>query len=286
MVRRSGFDPTRRNRNIGTAGHGHGSDNRMVVPLPHRGRRQVIEAVNDPNFVEIEVAGEVRTFVVERTRADTAHPCTPDDVVRVLSYVPANDIYGLDIVVFRQPTRKQERLSPVWGRLSYFMEVGKTGGAALILEAGSTSPGVERFGRNLSLDARAELERFRQAGLPVVEHRRRFDVQLDFAGLRMTQLYRTVLHEVGHYVDYLQKVERPSEADPSKTWFELWDRYWQRPQRERETFAHRYAETHGGRLTDAGRLPFDRLDDPERLRELGLRVDDFHPSEPGHEPSA
>ena len=31
-MNRRGYDPTRRNRNIGTAKAGHGQDNRLVIP--------------------------------------------------------------------------------------------------------------------------------------------------------------------------------------------------------------------------------------------------------------
>jgi hypothetical protein len=71
------------------------------------------EHLVEPCFVELEVSGRERTFIVERTRDDVAHPCTVDDVAGVLSMVDATHIDGLSIVLFRQPTRKQEVLNPV-----------------------------------------------------------------------------------------------------------------------------------------------------------------------------
>jgi hypothetical protein len=83
-----------------------------------------------------------------------------------------------------------------------------------------------------------------------------------------------VLHEIGHHLDYLEKVEWPMEnADTDGT--DLWDRYWQRPSAEREAFAHRYADRVGAELRDEHAIPFARLDAPERIRDLGLRPDDF-----------
>jgi len=75
---------------------------------------------------------------------------------------------------------------------------------------------------------------------------------------RATQLYRTLLHEIGHWVDWLNKVERPSERGGD---FEkLNDAYFQRPKNEREAFAHRYADETRERLVRLGIIPFERLE--------------------------
>jgi len=97
---------------------------------------------------------------------------------------------------------------------------------------------------------------------------------------REVQLYRTILHEIGHWVDYLQKVDIPSDR-PGADWSELWDRYWQRPTREREAFAHRYADEAGAAHRATGAVPFDRRDDPARMIALGLRPTDFALDGPG-----
>jgi hypothetical protein len=234
----------------------------------------MIKDLDEPVFVELAVGGAVRTFVVERTRDDSAYPCTVDDVARVLDAVDPIDIDGLQLVIFRQPTRKQAVLSPAWGRLRYFMQLGRHRGAALILEAGPTEGLTVRFSRNMDLDDEAELDRFRRDGHQVVEDRRSISVRFDMAAQREVQLYRTVLHEVGHHVDYLEKVQRPSD-EGHDDWDALWSRYWQRPSREREVFAHAYAERLGAALRTVGRIPFDRIGDEERIVGLGLRPGDF-----------
>ena len=276
---RPGFDPTRRNRNIGTAAQGHGSDNRLVIPSPLAGWRSMCEELVAPCFVELEVAGQKRTFIVEKTRNDSVHVCTVDDIARMLTMIDAAHIDGLSVVVFRQPTRKQELLDPVWGRLQYFLEVGRHSGAAIILESSPKGRSRTRFSRSLTPDESAELERFREDGFPIVEDRRGFDVLLDMSGRRSTQLYRTVLHEVGHYLHYLEKVEWPSGRHAASDWTQLWDSYWQRGSKEREAFAHRYAERVGADLRDRGAIPFDRLDDVNRLLDLKLRPEDFEIAE-------
>jgi hypothetical protein len=73
--------------------------------------------------------------------------------------------------------------------------------------------------------------------------------------IRATQLYRTLLHEIGHWVDWLLKVEQPA-AKQSVPYEVLSDRYFARPFQEREQFAHRYASAMRERLMKAKRIPF------------------------------
>jgi hypothetical protein len=155
------------------------------------------------------------------------------------------------------------------------MEIGRHRGAALILEAGESKGSLQRFPRKMNVDDEAELERFRANGQTIIEDRRSISVVLDMPAQREVQLFRTVLHEVGHQVDYLEKVQRPSN-DEESDWSELWEQYWQRPSREREVFAHAFADRNGSALRLTGRIPFPRLDNEERLLGLGLRPSDFH----------
>ncbi len=80
--------------------------------------------------------------------------------------------------------------------------------------------------------------------------------------------YRTLLHEIGHQVDYLVSVERPHAAlnpdDPAfdTTWDTSSDRYWKKSTAEKEAFAHRYAAGLGDRLHREGKLPFPRSTTP------------------------
>jgi hypothetical protein len=274
-MNRPGYNPTRRNRKIGTAAQGHGHNNRLVIPDVYQGKQDMLEDLDSPSFVEIAIAGELRTFVVERTREDSMHPCTVDDVSAVLGMIAPQDLDGLKLIIFRQPTRKQATISPVWGRLRYFMEIGRHRGAALILEAGASKGALQRFPRKMQVDDEAELERFQANGQKIIEDRRSISVVLDMAAQREVQLFRTVLHEVGHQVDYLEKVERPYDVEDSER-SDLWERYWQRPSREREVFAHSYADRVGTALRNEGRIPFARIDAEERLLGLGLRPSDFH----------
>ena len=114
----SGFNPVRRNRNIGTARQGHGQDNRLVVPS-NRGCLSALDRIGCYRKEERQIEGISMSFVVEEPRANSVHPCTVDDVARALSMIPTSDWVGISTIVFRQPTRKQAILRPAWGRLRY-----------------------------------------------------------------------------------------------------------------------------------------------------------------------
>jgi hypothetical protein len=268
---RPGWDPGRRNRNIGTAARGHGHDNRLVIPRRWSDDRIFWEKLRDPVVVRRSVGAREFVVVVEPVLAGYTHCCTPDDVLAVVDLVPPDDLDDLRLFVLRQPTRKQAVMSSVWGRLAYFADLGRLSGPAVYLEA-------QELGRkwhwkaSMSLERRREFERLLADG-----HRARkvssgycWELTLDAA--RATQLYRTLLHEVGHQVDYLQSVRRPRAAIPydHSEYDAVAERYWAKSVREKEVFAHRYADEFGARLRRDGRLPFDRLAGPDRLRSQGL----------------
>lgn len=125
----------------------------------------------------------------------------------------------------------------------------------------------------MSVESRREFDRLVADGHRVRETASgyRWD-PMTLEAARVTQLYRTLLHEVGHQADYLRAVDRPRDAlqldDPE--WDLLGERYWAKSHREKEAFAHRYAQELGDRLRREGRLPFARAGDPERLRGEGL----------------
>lgn len=80
-------------------------------------------------------------------------------------------------------------------------------------------------------------------------------------------------------MDFLQKVERPATrqgADvETDAYANLLDRYHNRPDREKERFAHDYAERLRKHLVAIRAIPFDRQCDRECLMQDGLRLQDF-----------
>lgn len=235
---RAGWNPTRRNRNIGTAKRGHGQDNRLVVPKAWPDDRVFWEVLREP----VVVRRRGLAFVVEPPRPGSFHACTPDDIRAVLDFAPPADVNALDAVVLRQPTRKQELLRPVWGRLAFFAGLG----TAIYLDAQWPRP--IRWSLSLDPEDARELERLRADGHPVRRDRRGWVVEPTWASIRVTQLHRTLLHELGHLVDWNRGAARA------------------RTRRAKEDFAHRYAAEVGARVVrtqevvDAARLRADGLD--------------------------
>jgi hypothetical protein len=277
------FNPTRRNRNIGTAKSGHGQNNRMTVPQVAHGENLFWERIDGARQVIRTVSGRPLKFFVQATRADCVHACTIDDIVRVLSCLPAADWEGIEAILLRQPSRKEQVLAAVWGRLAYAADlVDRHGrvlyqGPAIVLEAVNPIEPI-KFAKRLPSEDLAELERLRLDGHKIRQGERNHTIEPTLESCRETQLYRTLLHELGHWVDFLEKVERPAALlapGTSDRYSALLDRYHQRPSREKEQFAHSYAERTRQHLTALHVLPFDRQLDRERLDQDNLRVEDF-----------
>lgn len=275
---RSGFNPTRRNRNIGTAKHGHGQNNRMRVADPWTASGPFWAQLGSYQVIRRECGDREVPFFVEDTREECVHACTVGDIVTMLNQIPSQDYASLAAVVLRQPKRKEEILHPVWGRMGYWSNVGRpqdgaASGPVVILEA--LVP-FRTFWRNKSVDSgeKAELERLVSDGHVMTTSRSRIRFESSLDATRATQLYRTLPHEIGHLVDYATSVPEADEAKGisfDRHW-ELHERYWQRPVQEKEAFAHRYADGFRRRLVASGRIPFSRI---ESWDADGLRSCDF-----------
>ena len=261
---RPGWNPTRRNRNLGAAKQGHGRNNRMVIPKGWPDDRVFWEVLRSPVTVRRDVGTTSLTFLVERPRQGSFHACTIDDICRVLAFVPPDHLDGIELIILRQPTRKEEALKPVWGRLAYYAATGRYSGTAIYLEAQTGKPGS--WSHSLTPDGAAELDRLRADGHLVTRGRRGHRVAHTPEAIRSTQLYRTLLHEVGHYVDWLESVILPTLDSTDEAEDERITRaYCTKPQRAKEEFAHRYAAAAAERVP---RLP--QLLDHQGLRAAGL----------------
>jgi hypothetical protein len=244
MKNRSARNRTRRNRNIGTSKSGRGQNNRLVIPgsgvaLPY------FERLGTHSALPLVIQGRTITLIVELPRLGFVHSCTPDDLVRMLELIPAIDWEGIEFLVLRQPTRKQALLEPVWGRLVYSFEFRQHYAGAVVLEAQDYNRLI-RWPRKLQPDDQREVQRLREDGLEVIETKRDFRFQLSSDSVRSVQLFRSLLHEIGHWVDY--KTHERSE-----------DVYWNKSRDEKETYAHRYAQALAMKLKKEGRIPFPRL---------------------------
>lgn len=249
---------TRRNRNIGTAKQGHGRDNALVIP-DRFGGLHWLDRIGDCHVEERIVANRTVRFVIEENAFHCVHPCTVADVVHMLESLPQSDWSGLDTFVFRQPTRKQLILAPVWGSLLYYAEISTAKGRPIAKGPTIFLDAIEPdktiiWSKSLDPDDSRELERLEGDGHEVRREGRKYHITVSATSARATQLYRTLLHEVGHWFDWLSKVEEP--ASRGEDWVELERKYFARPNSEREAFAHRYADSQRALLAANGVIPF------------------------------
>ncbi len=270
-------NPTRRNRNIGTAKQGHGKDNSMVVPYPAVEMKVFYERMGPYKKVTHTLNRHTFTFVVEKTRDNSFHACTIDDIIFILEQIPPSHYGDLSLIVLRQPTRKEETLRPVWGRFIYSYEFEKGFYPAVILEAVDLDRQF-KWGKKLSVEDQQELQRLKDDGHPITLGKRHYEADYTLENIRNTQLYRTLPHEFGHYVHYLEVVEWLGEEDePYEAWEKRDDAYFRLPRSEKEVFAHAYADKLKQYMTKQGIIPFERRIDEARIAELGLDVEDFCP---------
>lgn len=254
------WKPERRNRNIGTGKSGRSKSNDMRIPeswLDKHGNCSLYYERLEHPCVEDVVIGEAQVRILyDEPHAGYSHGCMPADVIKLLrlasAFVPAMP----DMIIFRQPTRKQSQQSPVWGRFLYYAEFGRNEGTAIVLEAQDMG-GALKWSKRMSLEDRAEFERLIEDGHVFVDTGRHFEAQLGEHAVRNTKLYRTLLHELGHLVDHHQKVLcKETALDPDRDI--AGDLYFSRPGSEREAFAHRFADELRQSLRDRGEIPFAR----------------------------
>lgn len=275
---RPGWDPTRRNRNIGTAKQGHGLDNQLVIPDRwHHDFKEHYERLGRYKKVYRRIHGKEFAFIVEETRRGCIHACTIEDLHNVLWAIPGQDLEGMARVILRQPTRKERILKSCWGRLVYMADIDGDLAPAIMLDAGPPG-GQWRCKRSMSLDEKKEFERLRSDGHKTTPDKRHFIIDSDLESIRSTQLYRTLPHEIGHWVDYLESVKRPRLRSRYSTDTDrLSELYHTKPTAEKEVFAHRYADEFRAETERHGRFPFSRELDVKRLKQEGLRIEDFVP---------
>lgn len=300
-------NPTRRNRNIGTSKQGHGKSNQLVVPFPIHEMKSFFERLGDYQIIRRTINGRTFRFVVESTRKSSFHPCTVEDLEYMLQFIPKDDFGELDLIILRQPKRNEEILKPAWGRLIYLYEFEEDYQPAIILESVDAVRKM-KWSKKLSVEDQNEFKRLQEDGHPFIDKKKFFEAFMTVEFSRNTQLYRTLLHEFGHYVHYLEQVIRPLKSlkkeldlldvkigddDTSETnpLFDRWDAldneyyyrkrdleelYFSISKSEKEVFAHRYADQLKSILREEGRIPFDRVLTPSFIHQNNLIMSDFN----------
>jgi hypothetical protein len=265
---RAGRDARRRNRNIGTAKSGHGQNNKLTIPESWAIDRRFTDKLIDPVAIVRGIKGSEITFLIEPTQSGFFHASTPQDIERVLSLLPVGHVEEIKMIVLRQPKKKERILSPVWGRLCYLSEILWYSGPAIHLDANPVNYSYKKS-KSMTPEEKREFDGLAADGHTIKTNKRHYTILTSMESVRRTQLYRTLPHEVGHYVDYLQSVKRPA-GDDIDEWFRLNELDESKPKIEKEDFAHRYATEFYSEQARTGNLPFDRLYDPEQLKAYKL----------------
>jgi hypothetical protein len=261
---RSGWNATRRNRNIGTSKSGYGQDNRMKIPSSWADSRAFYEKLDNPIAIKRIVGESEVTILIEPTNTGFLHACTPDDIVHVLNLLPQEHTASIDLIIMRQPKRKELIMNPVWGRLQYWTEIQQYTGVAIHLEA-QLIERVIQWPKSLTHEDIHELERLSQDGHRVSSDRRHHKIHTNLAAIRNTQLYRTLPHEVGHYIDYIESSQ--NDVDDNL--------YFSKSINDKEAFAHRYANEFWDRATKLGSIPFQQVINEDKLVTEGLELNWF-----------
>ncbi len=256
---RSGWRPERRNRKLGTANSGWRKQNRMVVPNSRHDEFAFYERLGRHTVSNKILYNQEVTVLEEPARAGSTYGCSARDVLHVLKYLPREDVAGLKLLVMRQPTRKQETLRPVWGRCLFDAWFGKHKGPAIMLEATNLSRPIRWTGK-ISIEDHRELDRLADDGHQITRDRRGVTIKPTEQSARNTILYHTLLHEVGHWVDWKHRVLSALDDPRSPDRKQLATAYFARAHREGEHFADNYAERQAALLRDAGVIPFETLD--------------------------
>lgn len=215
------------------------------------------ERIEPAYFAEESVGGFELKLFYEVPRDGFTYGCSPPDVLKVLRAVAPHVPSLPDMLAFRQPTRKQRQLKPVWGRFLYLAEFGAHEGTAIVLEAQEIGAPMS-WPKRMTLDDQAELDRLRADGHVFKETKRTFDALLSAPAVRRTILYRTLLHEIGHWVQYHEDVLDAATALDADHGIAS-ELYFSKPSSEREVYAHKFAEQLAANLRSSGAIPFEPL---------------------------
>lgn len=252
------FNPTRRNRNIGTENQGFSQNNKLKISTPYGTLKSFYERIEKYQTEIRIINGHEFLFIIEETRKDCFHSCSVNDLAKIIQHIPKEDYGDLRFIILHQPKRKEEIISPVWGRLIYSFEFENEYFPAIVLDSIDLNKKLI-WSKKQTIENQKEFTRLKEDGHLFIENKRNFVSELKLNPSRNTQLYRTLLHEFGHYVHYLEVVERPGNDDEDYDAKDSRDDYYMSlPKVEKEKFAHQYTDRLKKKLADDKIIPFDR----------------------------
>ncbi len=141
--------------------------------------------------------------------------------------------------------------------MQYWSEIKGYAGPSIYLEAQPLNKAI-RWPKSLCVEDSRELERLIADGHNIVSDRRYHRIHISVESTRFTQLYRTLPHEIGHYVDYFESVKKPSNGDLDEE-IRLKTIYNSKPSFDKETFAHRYGTQFFEQQNKTGVVPSERI---------------------------
>ncbi|MCG7932149.1 MAG: hypothetical protein ABW104_18130 [Candidatus Thiodiazotropha sp. 6PLUC2] len=269
--------PTRRNRNIGTKKSGYSQDNNMVIPQ-RKDDLAFWEQLNNPVIIPIKAHDHEIAIFVEPVRDGYIHACTPQDIIKILELLPPDDVEEVEIIVLRQPKKKEEILSPVWGRYLYYVDFDKYNGSAICIEAIKPHT-IVKWGSSLSPFEQKELKLLEQDGDRIEQVKRGWNIHTTPESVRNRQLYRTLPHEFGHAVDYARNCLEPCVDAKTEEEDEYISKVFDsKPTLEKEEFANRYAKAFYEKHFRLGNIPFNRVLNEDFLEKHNLDIRWFQES--------
>jgi len=248
-------NPTRRNRNIGTENQGFGQNNKLKIATPYGELKSFYERLENYQKESRIINGHEFLFITEQTRENSVHSCSINDLERIIQNIPSQDYGELKFIVRRQPKRKEEIISPVWGRLIYSYEFENDYCPAIILDAIDVTKKF-KWSKKQSIEDQKEFERLLNDGHVFEESKREFIAEFTIEKSRNTQLYRTIIHEFGHYVHYINSTFVSDEENYDEK-ERLEDIYFSLSKSEKEKYAHKYADELKSKLESQKIIPFE-----------------------------
>lgn len=255
-------NPIRRNRNIGTSKQGHGQNNELVIPWVASTMKSFHERLGNYTKEFRTVNGNLFEFIVEETRTDSKHACTIEDIAEILRHINPQDYGRLNLIILRQPKRKEEILSSVWGRLIYSYKFENEFRPAIILESIPTNKKL-KWSKSMSPEQMKELERLKNDGHEIVTDKRNHVINCSIDSVRNTQLYRTLPHEIGHYKHFLELIGEIEDSPDEETYedYELKEeKYHNLETPIKEKYAHKFADEFKAMLEESKTIPFVRIE--------------------------
>lgn len=273
-MKSAGWNPTRRNKNIGTKKSGYSQNNQLNIPQRRNDYREFWDDLVSPVIIPLTINEHDIKIYIEPVRGGYIHACTPQDIEAILKLIPTEHLENIEVFVLRQPKVKDERISSVWGRFSYCSALDDSYSNGVYIE--STKINMElKWDKKLSVFSMKEFNLLKRDGHKIETTKRHHIIKTTPATIRNTQLFRTLPHEIGHSVDYDKNCNTP--------YFEAYDKYDNFDEAEyienvfsskttldKEEAANRYAREFYDKYFKLGELPFKQIYNEELLKKSGL----------------